>query len=68
MIKPEDIFYSFSGHFLRHVQLPWKKYKIQRWIYGKDDFYTYMYNKDAISKTTYYVKLKQRWLYAEKMS
>ena len=61
MIKPEDIFYSFSGHFFASRTITMKKkYKIQRWIYGKDDFYTYMYNKDAISKTTYYVKLKQR--------
>ena len=37
-----------------------EKYKIQQWIYGKDDFYMAMYNKHSMSKTTYYAKLKQR--------
>ena len=61
MIKSEDIFYAFCGCFFTSREIDMgEKYKIQQWIYGKDDFYTYMYNKDAISKTTYYVKLKQR--------
>lgn len=61
MIKPEDIFYAFCGRFFSSREIDMEeKYKIQQWIYGKDDFYMAMYNKHSISKTTYYAELKQR--------
>ena len=61
MIKPEDIFYTFCGSFFTSREIDMEeKYKIQQWIYGKDDFYMAMYNKQSISNTTYYAKLKQR--------
>ena len=61
MIKSEDIFYAFCGRFFTSREIDMEeKYKIQQWIYGKDDFYMAMYNKHSMSKTTYYAKLKQR--------
>lgn len=61
MIKSEDIFYAFCGRFFTSREIDMAgKYKIQQWIYGKDDFYMTMYNKKSMSKTTYYAKLKQR--------
>lgn len=61
MIKSEDIFYAFCGRFFTSPEIYMaEKYKIQQWIYGKDDFYKAMYDKHSMSKTTYYAKLKQR--------
>ena len=61
MIKPEDIFYAFCGRFFTSPEIDIEaKYKIQQWIYGKDDFYIAMYDRYSMSKTTYYVELKQR--------
>ena len=58
MIKPKDGFSAFCGcFFVSHTLTMEKKYEIQEWIYSKGDFYIYMYDKDAISKTTYYVEL-----------
>ena len=61
MIKPEDIFYAFCGRFPTSREIYMEgKYEIRQWIYGKDDFYMAMYNRHAVSKTTYYAELKQR--------
>ena len=58
MIKPEDIFNLRSGCFLvLHTLTRAEKYRTQKWELGGYYFYTYMYNKDAISKTTYYVEV-----------
>ena len=58
MIKPEDIFNSCSGcFFVSHTLTMAEKYRTQKWQLGKYYFYTYMYNKDAISKTIYYAEL-----------
>ena len=58
MIKPEDIFNLRSGYFLvSHTLTKAKKYRTQKWQLGTYYFYTYMYNKDEISKTIYYAKL-----------
>lgn len=61
MIKPEDIFYVSCGRFFTSPKINMaEKYKIQQWIYGKDDFYMAMYDRYSMSETTCYAKLKQR--------
>ena len=58
MIKPEDIFNSCSGcFFVSHTLTMAEKHRTQKWQLSNYYFYTYMYNKDAISKTIYYAEL-----------
>ena len=58
MIKPEDRFHLFCGRIFTSYKLTTaKKYKIEKWRHGKDEFYAYMYNKNSLAKTTYYAEL-----------